>query len=316
MKRLSTILAAAAALTFASAASAIQQIRIIVPFPAGGGVDAVARIVSQKLGEIDKNTYLIDNRGGAGGAIGANAVAKSTPNGTTVLVASPAEVVVSKAAGIKLPYEPERDLMPVVLIGETPLAIAAHPSLGVTSLQQLMSSTQKDISYGTPGNGSSMHFAGAMLSLAGKVSLLHVPYKGAAPALNDLLGGQVKLGVMGLPPIISHHNADKVKILAVTTQKRSPALPDVPTVGEVLKLKDYRFSNWMGVFVPAGTPAKEIERLNKGINQALQDPGVRKKLLEGGVEPVGGTTEQFVAFLKEEEERYTTAAKKADIRAD
>ena len=316
LKTMLTTLASLAALSFTTTATANQAVRVIVPYPAGGGVDAVARLVSQKLTDIDKTTYLVDNRGGASGAIGASVVAKSQPNGSTFLIASPAEIVVSKAAGIKLPYNPERDLVPVVLIGETPLAIVAHPSLGVTSLQQLVASPQKDISYGTPGSGSSMHFAGAMLSLSSKVSLLHVPYKGAAPALNDLLGGQVKLGVMGLPPVIAHHNSGKVKILAVTTPKRSPALPDVPTVAEILKVKDYRYSNWMGVFAPAGTPAKEIERLNKSINLALQDPAVRKQLMDGGVEPVGGSTAQFESFLKEEEARYTSAAKQADIRAD
>lgn len=309
------LLAGLASLTFAAGASADQPIRLVVAYPAGGGVDAVARIVAQKLTEQEKRTFLVDNRSGASGSIGANYIAKSEPNGIQFLIASPAEIIVSKAAGQKLPYSPERDLMPVVLIGETPLAVAAHPSLGVSQLKELAGKDKsKEIAYGTPGSGSSMHFAGAMLALAGKLPLMHVPYKGAAPALNDLLGGQVQLGVMGLPPVIQFHKNGKLKILAVTTPQRSPALPDVPTVGEVLGIKGYRFSNWMGVFAPAQTPPAELERLNKAVNQALQDNGVRQQLLANGVAPVGGTPGDFAAFLKEEDERYTSVAKLAGVR--
>ncbi|QEZ42895.1 Bug family tripartite tricarboxylate transporter substrate binding protein [Cupriavidus oxalaticus] len=311
------IVAALAALVLSASAAAAQSVRLVVGYPAGGGVDAVARLIAKKLSESPDRSFLVDNRSGASGLIGAGHIAKSAPDGKQFLVASPAEIVVSQAAGQKLPYSPSRDLVPVILIGETPLAVVAHPSLGVSQLRQLLAANgtaKTEIAYGTPGSGSSMHFAGAMLGMAGKLPLVHVPYKGAAPALNDLLGGQVQLGVMGLPPVLQFHRNGKLKILAVTTRQRSPALPDVPTVGELIGSSDYRFSNWMGVFAPANTPAAEVARLNQRINQALQDKEVRQQLALSGVEPVGGTPERFAAFLKEEEKRYTAIAGMAGIR--
>jgi len=180
-----------------------KPVRVVVPFPPGGGVDFVARTVAQRLGDTMKQTFVIENRTGASGMIGADAVAKSAPDGYTLLVASPAEVLVGPIAGQKVPYDAERDLQPVTLIGETPLVIVAHPSVAVRSLQDVFALAKKQpgkLSYGTPGNGSTMHFAGESLNAIAGISIMHVPYRGAAPAVADLLGGQVPLGIVGMPP--------------------------------------------------------------------------------------------------------------------
>ena len=294
-----------------------RSIRIIVPYPAGGGVDFVARTVGQRLSEVVGQAVVVENRSGASGSIGAAAVAGSAPDGYTLLLASPAEVVVGPLAGQKVPYDHERAFAPVTLVGETPLAIVAHPSAGVKDVAELIAAARKEpsrYSYATPGNGSSMHFAGESLNALGGITLMHVPYKGAAPAVTDLLGGQVPIGIVGMPPVVQPTKAGKLRMLAVTSTRRSPTLPDVPTVAELKGMDGYRFTNWMGLFAPAGTPAEAVDRLAKEIAAIVREPAVRDKLLSQGVVGEGNTPEEFVAFLKGEAERYGRIAKERNIR--
>lgn len=295
-----------------------KPIRVVVPYPPGGGVDFVSRAVAQRLGEVLKTTMVIDNRGGASGTIGADIVAKSAPDGYTILVASPAEVLVGPIVGQKVNYDPAKDLAPVTLIGETPLVIAAHPSLPAKTLAEfvaLAKASPGKYAYGTPGTGSSMQFAGESLNALAGINVLHVPYRGAAPAVTDLLGGQVPIGIVGMPPTVPHAKSGKLRILAVTSEKRSSAMPDVPAVAELPGMKGYRFTNWMGVYVAAKTPQPVIDRLAAEIGRVVREPAMRDKLLSQGVEPVGDTTAEFAAFLKSEFDTYSKIARERNIKA-
>ncbi len=295
-----------------------KPVRVVVPFPPGGGVDFVARTVAQRLGDTMKQTFVIENRTGASGMIGADAVAKSAPDGYTLLVASPAEVLVGPIAGQKVPYDAERDLAPVTLIGETPLVIVAHPSVAVRSLQDVFALAKKQpgkLSYGTPGNGSTMHFAGESLNAIAGISIMHVPYRGAAPAVADLLGGQVPLGIVGMPPTVPHAKSGRLRVLAVTSSERSMAMPDVPAVAELAGFAGYRFTNWMGIFVPAKTPQQTVERLARQMAQIVRETQTSEKLLSQGVKPVGNSPSEFVAFLEDERGRYSKIARERNIHA-
>lgn len=295
-----------------------KPIRIIVPYPAGGGVDFVARTVGQRLSDVVGQPVVVENRAGASGSIGAAAVASSAPDGYTLLLASPAEVVVGPVSGQKVPYDTARDFTPITLVGETPLAIFAHPSVPAKDLAELIALAKKEpskYSYATPGNGSSMHFAGESLNALAGVQLMHVPYKGAAPAVTDVLGGQVPLGIVGMPPVVQPTKAGKLKMLAVTSTKRSPTLPEVPAVAEMKGMEDYRFTNWMGLFAPAKTPPEAVDRLAKEIAKIVREPAVREKLLSQGVVGEGNTPAEFVAFLKGESDRYGKIAKERNIRS-
>jgi tripartite-type tricarboxylate transporter receptor subunit TctC len=294
-----------------------KRVRVIVPYPAGGGVDFVSRVVSNRLGEMLKTTFIVENRTGASGTIGADAVAKSAPDGNTILIASPAEVLVGPISGQKTGYSAEEDLVPVTLIGETPLVIAAHPSVPANSLSELIA-LAKDApakyAYGTPGNGSSMHYAGESLNAIGKISMQHVPYRGAAPAIADLLGGQVPIGMVGMPPVLPFAKSGKLHVLAVTSARRSAAMPDVPAVSELPGFAGYRFTNWMGVYVPAKTPQAVVEKLAANIAQIVREPATREKLREQGVEPVGSSPTEFASFLRSERTTYAKIAADRDIR--
>jgi len=324
-RRLVKILIAMFAVVFAGLAIAqpaafpTKPLRIIVPFPPGGGVDFVARTIAQRLGETLKQPVLVENRPGASGRIGTEAVARSTPDGYTLLLASPAEVVVLPALGQKLAYDARRDLQPVTLAGEAPLVIAVHPSVPAQTLTELIALARSQpgkIGFATPGAGSSMQFAGAMLEILGKVDLVHVPYKGAAPAMADTLGGQVPVLIVGIPPVVQQAKAGKLRVLAVTGERRSPALPDAPTVAELPGFAGYRFTNWMGVFLPAKTPMAIVERLNGEISRIVREPAVRDALLAQGVEPAGLSIAEFERFLDAESQRYSTIARERKIKAE
>lgn len=318
---LKCFLAVLASLAFAAHADdwPTKPLRAIVAYPAGGGVDFVTRVVTQRLSEVLKQPVLVENRTGAAGAIGADAVAKAVPDGTTFLVASPAEVLVSPIAGQKMPYDPVKDLVPVTLVGETPLVIFVHPSVTAKTLPELIALAKKQpgsLSYATPGSGSTMNFAGEAINGIAHVDLQHVPYRGAAPAVNDVLGGQVPVGIVGMPPTVGHAKAGRLRILAVTSARRSEAMPDVPAVAELPDFKGFRFTNWMGIYVPASTPQPVIDRLAAEIDKIVREPAVREKLLAGGVEPIGDTPAEFRAFLDSERAAYTKVARERNIRAE
>lgn len=294
-----------------------KPIRLIVAYPAGGGVDFVARTVALRLSENLKQQVVVENRGGASGSIGADVVAKSAPDGYTLLMASPAEVVVGPVAGQKTPYNALADFAPVVLAGETPLVIISHPSLNLNSVSDLVKYAKANpgrLSYGTPGNGSSMHFAGEALKAESSAFMVHIPYRGAAPALNDVLGNQIGAGIIGMPPAVAHAKAGRVKVLAVTTSKRSPVFPDVPAVAELPGMQGYRFTNWMGVFAPARTPQAVIDRLASEIAAIVKEPATREKLATAGVDAMGLQGAEFRTFLSSERERYGAIARTRGVK--
>lgn len=315
------VAAAMAALTAVVSPASAQDfpdkpMRVIVAYPAGGGVDFVGRTLAQRLSAMWGQPVTVENKSGASGSIGADYVSKAKPDGLTLLLASPAEVLVGPLAGQKTPYDAQKALVPVSLVGETPLAIVAHPSLPVQDLAQLLAHAKKEptLSYATPGSGSSMHFAGEALNHTWGTTITHVPYRGAAPAVNDVLGNQVPLGIVGLPPIVAHAKSGKMKVLAVTTAKRSPALPDVPTVSELPSLKDYQFSNWMMLLAPTGTPSAVIDKIAADVARVVQEPEIRKRLQEGGVEPAGLRGADLAKFIDQERVRYTAVAKARNVR--
>lgn len=310
------------ALIFVASTTHAQQwpdkaIRMIVAYPAGGGLDFVARTVAQRLSENLKQQVVVENRGGASGSIGADVVAKAAPDGYTILMASPAEVVVGPSAGQKTPYNAATDFTPVALAGETPLVIISHPSLKVANIADFVKFAKANpgrLSYGTPGNGSSMHFAGEALKADTGAFMVHIPYRGAAPALNDVLGNQVGIGIMGMPPVVSHAKAGRVVVLAVTTAKRSSVFPNVPSVAELPGMQNYRFTNWMGVFAPARTPQSIVDRLAAEIATIVKEPATREKLATAGVEAMGLQGAEFKAFLAGEQERYSTIARERGVK--
>ncbi len=296
-----------------------KPLRIVVAYPAGGGVDFVARTIAQRLSEALGQPVVVENKAGASGTLGAALVATSPPDGYTLLLASPAEVVVGPIAGQKVSYDPQRDLAPISLVGETPLVIFAHPSVAARDIKELVAQAKREpgkLSYASPGLGSSMHFAGESLNALAGIDILHVPYKGAAPAVTDVLGGQVPIGIVGMPPTVNHAKSGKLRILAVTGDKRSEAMPDVPAASEVPGLAGYRFTNWMGLFAPGQTPPAVIERLAAEVVKLTKEPAVREKLLSQGVDPAGLNPAEFTAFMRAETERYSKIGKARNIRAE
>jgi len=296
-----------------------KPVRVIVGYPAGGGHDFTARVVAIRLAEILKQPFVVENRPGASGTIATDGIAKGPADGYSFIVASPAETVVGAVAGLKMAYDWEKDLAPVTVIGDTPLAIAVHPRAGVTTIQELLAVAKKNpgkLSYGTPGSGSSMHFAGESLKTLAGAFIVHIPYRGAAPAVSDLLGGQVEVGIVGMPPVVGPHKAGKIRIVAVTSDKRSAATPDIPAMAELPGFKGYSFTNWTGVFMAAKTPPAIIERIAAEIGRIVKEPGVREKLIAAGVEPLGLPTAEAVKFFEREKATYSKLAKARNIKAD
>jgi len=296
-----------------------KPVHVVVPYPPGGGHDFASRVVAQRLSEVLRQQFVVVNRTGASGTIGAEYTAKSAPDGYTFMVASPAETVVGPFAGLQMNYDWEKDLAPVTVIGETPLAIAVHPSVPAKTIQELLAYAKANpgkLSYGTPGSGSTMHFAGESLKAIAGIFIVHIPYRGAGPAVADLLGGQVPAGIMGLPPVVAPHKTGKLRILAVTSEKRSGTLPDVPAMAELPGFAGYNFTNWTGVFMAAKTPPGVIARLAAEIGKIVKEPAIRDKLISAGVDPLGLPTVEVVKFLAREKETYAKIAKARNIKAD
>lgn len=320
------LLAAAAALPFAllcrPEAAFSQQwptksVRVIVPYAPGGGLDSTARLFTQRLGERLSQQFVVENRTGGSGRIGAETVARSAPDGYTLLAASPAETVIAPAIGQKLTFDPRKDLMPVALLGETAIVVAAHPSVPAGNLAELLALAKtRKLEYGTPGIGSAHQFAGVMLEILGKVELLHVPYRGAAPSVTDALGGQIPLVISGLPPAVPHIKSGRLKAIAVTSATRASALPDVAAVAEAPGFQGYRFTNWFALFAPAGTPQPIVDQLAGEVARIAAEPAVREALAAQGTEASGMRGAEFKAFLDGEFQTYARIAKDRNIKVE
>jgi tripartite-type tricarboxylate transporter receptor subunit TctC len=294
-----------------------RLIKIIVPYAAGGAVDAVARTIGQPLSEALKQPVIVENRPGASGNIGMEAVAKSAPDGYTLLMASNA-IATNMALFPKLAFDGRRDFAPIARIGYAPLVIVVPASSPVKSLKDLISTATAQpgkLTYGSAGNGSSGHLAGELLKSTAKIDVVHVPYKGGAPAITDLLGERITFMPINPVEVMAHIGAGKLRALAVAGDKRFPSLPDVPTVAEA-GLSRYEASVWWGLVAPAKTPAEIVRELNAQTNKALADPAIAKRLGDLGVVITPGTPDQFADFIKSQTEVWSGVIKSAGIQPD
>lgn len=284
-----------------------KNVSLVVPFAPGGGHDSLARILAGPLSAELGQSVIVENKAGANGMVRADYVARAKPDGMTILFASPAEIVIAPTAYKAMRYDPARDLVPVTLAGTTPIAIVANPSVGIHTLAELLAKarSEKDgLAYGTPGEGSSQHLAGAWLSQFAGVKLLHVPYKGAGPATNDVVAGHTPLAIVGMAPVLPFIRSGKLVAVAVTSHDRVIWAKDVPTVAETPGMSGFEAWHWMGVFVPAGTPTDIVDKLQTAFATVLKMPVVRAQLMELGVDPVGSTPAEFAAFLAEDRGRF------------
>ena len=284
-----------------------KPITLVVPYAAGGGHDAMARIVAERLQARVGQTVLVENRAGANGMLGAEYVTRAAADGYTLLFASPAEIVISPTAYKAMRYDPFKDLTPVTLAGMTPLVVVAHPSTNLKSMAELIAMAKAQpgkLSFGTSGNASSQHLAGALLNNMAGIDLQHIPYKGAGPATNDVLGGQIPLAIVGMAPVLKHIKAGKLVPLAVTQAARPGWYAQLPTVGETPGLKGFEATHWMGVLAPANTPADVVAKLQSDIAAVLNVPETRARLIGMGIEPVANTPAEFRAFLAADRERF------------
>jgi tripartite-type tricarboxylate transporter receptor subunit TctC len=294
-----------------------QPIKIVLPYPPGGASDVTARLLSVKLTQAWGQPVVIENRPGANGIIANQAVAQSTPDGYTILMANLGPNAINHAVYTKLPYDTLKDFAPIILTTTVPLVIATAPNSPIKSLSQLISMAKEQpdkLSFGSAGNGASSHLAGELLLSMTGVRMLHVPYKGDAPSITDVIGGQIAVALPTTIASVPHVKSGKLRALAVTNKKRISSLPDVPTVDEALGLQNFEAVSWGGFMVPAGTPRDIILKINAEINKALAMPDIAEKLKEQGAEIVGGTPDAFNEFLSAEIVKWKQVADRAKIR--
>jgi len=295
-----------------------RPIRFVVAFPPGGGTDIIARSIAQKLAERLAQQVVVDNRPGAGGNIGTDIVAKSAPDGYTMLMGSAGPLAINASLFASMPFDPVRDLAPVTLAASTPNVLVVHPSLRAATVKELIALARTrpgEINFASSGHGTPAHLAGELFNSMAGVKLVHVPYKGAAPALADLLGGQVQLMFSTMPPALPHVKDGKLRALAVTSLKRSRATPDLPTVDEAA-LPGFEANTWHGVVLPAGTPPAIIARLNREIVAILHLHEVVERLSSQGAEPVGSTPEEFAAYIRSETVKWAKVVRESGAKAE
>jgi tripartite-type tricarboxylate transporter receptor subunit TctC len=294
-----------------------KPIRWVVPYPPGGGTDVIARIVQQRMSEGLGQTIVIENRGGAGGAVGTAEAAKAAPDGYTFLFTLSSHTI--NPLLYKLNYDVERDFAPVSLIVSVPQLIAANPNSPIKTMKDLVAAAKAEpgkLSFASVGNGTPSHIAGELLKLKTGIDIQHVPYKGGGPAVADTIGGQVPLLFVTAAAAMSHVRSGKLRPLAMTTLKRSPGAPDVPTVAEALNLPDYEVDSWYAMFAPARTPGPIISRMHKEIQRVVQLPEVRQKLIEQGGDPVAGPPEQLERVVRAELRKWAEVIQAAKIKVD
>lgn len=323
-RRMIVIAGAAAALCGAVAAPALAQeypvkpIRLIVPFPPGGGTDILARVVGQKMSETLGQPVIVENKPGAGGNIGVDLAAKAQPDGHTIVIGQTANLAVNPTLYPKLPYNPLKDLEPVGLIASAPLAIvvpAASPFKTLADPIALAKTKPGDITFASPGNGTVAHLSGELIQKAAGIRFEHIPYKGAAQALTDLLGGQVHLYSSSVPTALGHIRSGKLRAIAVTSTRRVPDLPDTPTVAE-LGFPGFEASTWFGLLAPAGTPRPVIAKLHLHLMKALDSTSVQEKIKAEGAGKLTSTPDEFRAFLVGEVEKWGKIVRDSGARID
>jgi tripartite-type tricarboxylate transporter receptor subunit TctC len=293
-----------------------KPVRVVVGYAPGGSVDIVARLVAQKLTESLGQQFVVENRAGASGNIGTDYVAKSAPDGYTLLMGSSPALAANTHLFAKMPFDPVKDLAPIILVANQPNVLVVHPSSPATNVKELIALAQSraaGLTFGTSGLGASQHIAAELFMMMTGVKMVHVPYKGGAPALGDLLGGHIDLMFEVLPTTIQHIREGRLRALAVTTRQRSGMLPAVPTLAEA-GLAGYEFRGWIGLAAPAALPEALIAKLNAEVRKAMGAGDLKTKLLEYGLDIAGGTPEDFGAFMREDSANYGRIVKAARIQ--
>jgi tripartite-type tricarboxylate transporter receptor subunit TctC len=295
-----------------------RPIRIIVPFPAGGTADLLARQIGPTMSEALRQQVIIENRTGAGGNIGADLAAKSKPDGYTLLMGTVSTHAINPNLYPKMPYDPVKDFAPVTMVARMPNLLVVHPSVPANNVAELIALAKAKpgaLAFASAGNGTTQHLAGEVFKKMAGVDMIHVPYKGNAPAVTDLVGGQVQVMFDNIPVSLQQVRAGKLRALAVTGPARSPVLPELPTVAEAA-LPGYSITSWFGLYAPSGTSPQIIERLNREANKALATAQIRRRLTDQGIEPAGGTPGQFADFMRAELVKWGKIVRESGARVD
>ncbi len=295
----------------------VKPVRVIVNFPPGAGTDIATRLVTAKLSETLKQQFLVDNRAGAAGNIGVELAARAAPDGYTLLTAT-AAAAISQSVFSKISFDLNRDFTPVAMIASAPFALAVHPSVPAKSLQELIAlakSKPGQLTYATPGTGSSPHLAGELLKMRAGIDLLHVPYKGMVPAATDVVAGNVSMVFGNTLVVLPHVRSGRLRGIAITSARRSGVAPELPTVAES-GFPGFESGTWYGLMAPAGTPREIVTRLNGAVARIVQLADVREKLIALGAEPQSGTPAQMGDFVRSEIDKWGKVAKAAGVRAE
>lgn len=290
-----------------------KPIRLVVPFPPGGGTDMIARTVAQKLADQNQWTVVVDNRPGAGGNLGVDAVAKASPDGYTLVMGQTSNLAINPSLYAKLPYDPLKSLAPVALVSSAPIVMAAPANSPYKTFADVVAAAKSrpdGITLGYSGNGTVAHLAGELAQKAAGIRLRHVPYKGAAQAMTDLVGGQIDLYMSAVPTLLGQVRNGKLRAVVITSLKRSDQLPQTPTLAES-GYKDFEAASWFGVLAPAGTPPAIVAQLNKAINATLAEPDVIEKLRSEGGDVLGGSSEKFATLMRAEVPRWARIVKES-----
>ena len=294
-----------------------KAIRLVVPFPPGGATDAAARLVAGKMSEQWGQPVLVDNRAGAGGNVGSDLVAKSPADGYTLVMGVTGSHAINTSLYSKMPYDPQVDFVAISQVAVVPNVLVVHPSVPAKNLAELMALARKEpgaLNYASLGNGTAAHLGMEILKAAAGVDITHVPYRGSAPAVSDLLAGQVQMMVDGLPSSLPHIQAGKLRAIALTSLHRAPALPDLPTIAETYP--GFYADAWSGLFAPKGTPQPVVDKLSAEVQRILKLPDVREKLVALGAEPVGSTQAEFTAHVKREIDKWAKVVKTSGAKVD
>lgn len=307
----------AAALPAAAQTYPSRTVHFVVPYAAGGTGDIVGRLIADKLSVALGQSVVVENRAGASGAIGSQGVAAAAPDGHTILVGQTAEVAINQHLFKGLGYDPDRDLQPIALAAVVPLALVIPGKAPYSTVPDMLRSAgTKGLAFASAGTGTPGHLAGEVLKFQTKSNLTHVPYKGAGPALNDLLGGHVDMFFSGFPAAVPQVKAGTLKLIAVSSGKRAGAAPDVPTVAEAAGIKDFDITLWVGFFAPRATPKDVVTKLNTEINKILAQPDILTRLRDDGAEVRPGSADQFAAFVKAESTKYVTIIKETGVTVE
>ena len=300
-----------------------KPVRIVVPFPPGGTTDIVARSIGVELQRMWQHAVVIENRPGAGGNIGADLVAKAAPDGYTLLMGTVGTHAINKALfeqnGAKMPFDPAKDFVPITLAAGVPNVMVINPKLPVNTVAEFIAYAKArpgQLNMASSGNGTSIHLSGELFKTVTGVYMVHFPYRGSAPAITDLIAGNMNVMFDNLPSALPHIKSGRLKALAVTSRTRSPALPDVPTIEEAAGLKGFDASSWFGLFAPAGTPRTIVDKIQADVAKALAQPEVRERFIAQGADPGGNTSDQFAAFIRAETDKWTRVVKFSNAKVD